>query len=484
MPARVRVRAENGLDRVTVNGVETGPGAMLTASRELEIALVPGWSAPVDGAAASVAVAKDKHLVHVRIEAAPRLSQVPANASVVVLLDTSRSMERRLPSSLAAVRAYLSRFPGASVELLTFDRTASSPFGGPLPVREALSRLYAFAPVTRNGSHLDVALASADARLAARPGPRRILVVTDLMTRDALTPERLAVQSMTSGALVHLATVDEGAASLERDDESDWAKLPRKTGGLLWKASCDAVLGAVDRAVFEEWVRPRRVDRLKVTGAPSDFAVEECLQEGRGLEHLSVADAPVTQVTLEGELWSSPVRWSVKASVEEGRRWAGLVFGTPLYSAFDDKGQMTLALLGRVVSPVTSYLAIEPGVRPSIDGLERAGFGEGAGRCGGALIRGGSVCVGAPGAGGPDRRQAFLDGELARALAACRATSSVTVRATLESTLDEIVEVEDVTLAPARDAKIEGCVREALWAVTLPGEFVDDHASWKLSAAR
>ena len=41
--------------------------------------------------------------------------------------------------------------------------------------------------------------------------------------------------------------------------------------------------------------------------------------------------------------------------------------------------------------------------------------------------------------------------------------------ATLESTLDEVVDVGRVELAPARDAKAEACVREELWKVTLPG---------------
>lgn len=38
---------------------------------------------------------------------------------------------------------------------------------------------------------------------------------------------------------------------------------------------------------------------------------------------------------------------------------------------------LALAFLGRAVSPVTSYLAIEPGVRPSTAGVP--GRGEGVG---------------------------------------------------------------------------------------------------------
>ena len=54
------------------------------------------------------------------------------------------------------------------------------------------------------------------------------------------------------------------------------------------------------------------------------------------------------------------------------------------------------------------------------------------------------------------------------------APSSNAVTATLESTLDEIVDVGGVELSPARDAKNESCVREELWKVTLPSATFTD----------
>jgi hypothetical protein len=283
---------------------------------------------------------------------------------VALLIDTSRSMAGEIDAALAAARAYLTQLPSADVEVLTFDRKVSSPFGGPLPAREALARLSGFQPTLGNGSALDDALARADARLANAP-VRRIVLVTDLRTRSSLTPDRLKPVS----ALLHLATVVHGAPELHRDDGSPWADVARKTGGLLWRARCSQSDPAA-RAVFEEWVRPKRIEKLAVKGMPADFTAPHELVEGAALEHLTVTKAQVAQVAVEGELWSRPVRYLVSPSADEARLWSAMVFGSRLLQSLSDKEQMTLALHGRAVSPVTSYLAIEPGVRPSTDGLE------------------------------------------------------------------------------------------------------------------
>jgi hypothetical protein len=128
---------------------------------------------------------------------------------------------------------------------------------------------------------------------------------------------------------------------------------------------------------------------------------------------------------------------------------------------------MKMALLGGAVSPVTSYLAIEPGVRPSNEGLDWGsigsgggggvgqGFGSGHGRMGGMHIR---VKV---------DKDGWLRSQLSAAMAAC-SPSSTAAMATLESTLDEVVDIGRVELAPTRDAKAEACVREALWKIDLP----------------
>ena len=63
--------------------------------------------------------------------------------------------------------------------------------------------------------------------------------------------------------------------------------------------------------------------------------------------------------------------------------WSALVFGSNVLDELSEPEMMTLAMKGGAVSPVTSYLAIEPGVRPSTEGLDWGtgqGFGSGHGR--------------------------------------------------------------------------------------------------------
>ncbi len=477
LPAKLHVVAEHADDRIEANGVSLAPTTTVSAAGEVAIRLEPRGVAMLEGALASFGFAADRNLVHARIAAAPRLSQAPAGASVVVLLDTSRSMDDTLDAALAATRAYIANFPGASVEIMTFDRKVRSPFGGALPARDALAKL--FTPqATANGSRLDDALAQADAALARSPSAaRRILLVTDLRTRAELDAGKLAARPLASGALLHVATVRPGPASLARDDDSEWAALPRKTGGLLWRATATAPLDASGRAVFEEWVRPKRIEKLVVKGMPSDFTAESELLEGTGIEFLGIAADAVKSVSLEGELWSRPVRWSAQPSADEGKRWSALVFGSSLLGELSEKEQMSLAMHGGAVSPVTSYLAIEPGVRPSTEGLEDDEIGHGAGFGTGEGFGSGTARLGGTRAPRVDR-QKFLDGRFAAALGACSVKSPA--RATLESTLAEIVEVKDVAIQP-RDAKAESCVAEQMWSVDLPRSFEDEHAQWSLS---
>lgn len=481
LPAKLHVVPIHPEDRVEVNGVEVTSSTATSGAHELEVLLTPRNVPPIDGGLASVRYANDKNLVHARVAAAPRLSEVPAQAAIVVLLDTSRSMSSEMPAALGAARSYLSQFPGSTVEVMTFDRKVTSPFGGFLSVGDAVSRLYTLAPKLGNGSQIDDALARADARLTqSSSATRRILVLTDLLTRQSLTPSLFAARALTSGALVHLSTIEDGSPSLERNDESPWSALPRKTGGLLWHAKSEGLSTPAARAVFLEWVRPTRIEKLTIRGMPSDFAAGAELREGTGVDFLGIASHAVPQVRVEGELWSKPVRWSMASSVEEGKRWAALVFGSGLLGSLDEAEQMTLAMHGRAVSPVTSYLAIEPGVRPSTEGLEW-GTGEGGGGFGHGIGLGSVATLGHGGGGPAVDRQAVLTRALASALGSCGVTRG-SASATVESTIAEVVDVNAVTLAPSRDAKIEACITEQLWGVTLPDAFVAPRAEWHLNA--
>lgn len=129
---------------------------------------------------------------------------------------------------------------------------------------------------------------------------------------------------------------------------------------------------------------------------------------------------------------------------------------------------MPLAMMGRVVSPVTSYLAIEPGVRPSTEGLDLIGtFGQGFGSGRGSLA--GSHRVKSPLISNFDKL-AFLRDELRRGLAACGgAGRKATVG--LESTLQELVLVRATIDGEKAGAKLVTCLEEAAWGIELPGAF-------------
>ena len=483
-PAKIRFSPATASDVVEVNGVRVGPESAVTANRELEIVLHPKGAPQVDGALASFGFAADRNLVHARFAAAPKLSEAPARSSVVVLVDTSRSMEGKVATAYAAAAAYiggLAQTPGADVEVMTFARKPHSPFGGPLPASAALAKLYSLSQDTANGSNVDLALERADAKLAASTAPaKRIVLLTDLRTREALTVER--IKPLASGAVLHVATVEHGTPTLTRDNDDVWAPLARKSGGVLWHATIDGAGHKDAASVFEEWIRPKRIDRFALQGMPEgSIDIPTSLDEGAGLVSFGIQTKGVAKVTMSGELWSRPWRMEVAPSAEEAKLWSALVFGSDLEGQLTEKEQMTLAMHGRAVSPVTSYLAIEPGVRPSTEGLEEhegLGFGSGTGT-GLGFGNGHGRFVGRHNQ--PVDRENFLRAALAAAMAKCNVSGETS--ATVETTSMEIVDLREIATGP-RHAKNETCIGEEMWTLKLPAAFDEAHATFRIRATR
>jgi hypothetical protein len=302
-----------------------------------------------------------------------------------------------------------------------------------------------------------------------------MVVLTDLLTRETLTPEHFSALSLKSGAIVHLATVAASATSLARDDESPWAVLPRTTGGVFWHAGADTV-DAAARDTFEEWARPKRLDSLRVRGFPEGFSVPDVLVEGQGLEYLGIAESRPAELVVEGLLWSTPARIAVTSTADEERRWSALVFGSAESDGLSEDEQRVLAMKGRAVSPVTSYLAIEPGVRPSTDGLDRVeGIGEGGGGVGEGVGMGNIGMIGHGYGGASVDPQRFLESELGRAWRACGGIGHAEMK--LESTVDEVVDVARPAVAVPSGHAAE-CLVKAAWALDLPGTFTGLHETW------
>src|SRR5262249_18958979 len=139
-------------------------------------------------------------------------------------------------------------------------------------------------------------------------------------------------------------------------------------------------------------VRPIRIDHFAVSGG--DFQVSSTLEEGASIRSMIARSDPPNRVTLEGMIWAEPFRRTALASERFGKATAAFVFSEDRYSELDPHEQMTVAMKGQVVSPVTSYIAIEPGTRPSRVGLRMegggsgSGYGSGAGGLGGRMAHG------------------------------------------------------------------------------------------------
>jgi hypothetical protein len=189
----------------------------------------------------------------------------------------------------------------------------------------------------------------------------------------------------------------------------------------------------------------------------------------RTVENLGAQHDQVTFAKLEGKLWGKRVEHRLLPAPGEARLWAALVFGSDLLEELTEPEMMVLARRGRAVSPVTSYLAIEPGVRPSTEGLEQRSARAPE------VIAG---CAGLRGQPEPPRldRQKYLEEELGRAWRECgreRRASTVV----LETTVAEVVDVPAISVT-GTDAVLSHCLEEAAWNLDLPPEFDQAWARW------
>ncbi|MBW2525056.1 MAG: VWA domain-containing protein [Deltaproteobacteria bacterium] len=486
LPANVRVHPERNGDRLWLGKRALAHGARLRLGDDGygDLELAPGRPPRLDGALAVVPFAKQRVLTRYRIEAAPELSALPRRARVVVLLDGSRSVRpAQLEASVAAASAYLSHFRDARVEVLTFDRAVHRRYGRFVRPSVARADLETYRPTLHNGSYLDRALAEAGQLLSREPAetPKRIVLLTDGRARSSLTTERLAASARAHPAIVHVGLVAARAPSLGRDDEHDWAAAVRPTGGLVWQAAAspDPADGARMKKVYEELARPLRLHRLRlnVSGAdaPESWA-PGVLDEGESLVSESIRPDALRWVKIEGELWAEPVRQVLVPDAAEGKLWAALVFGSDLLYGLSEPEMMTLAKRGGAVSPVTSYLAIEPGVRPSTEGLDwgtGSGFGSGHGRLG-RSHRASPARVRAGSAFDPE---AFLRDKLGEAWQRCGGGPG-TAEVTLETTLDEVVDVPSIRLDSGPDPVAARCLEEGVWALDLPADFEAAQHRW------
>ncbi|PRQ03662.1 hypothetical protein ENSA5_13550 [Enhygromyxa salina] len=488
LAAELVIDPAQALDQLFVDGEVVANGHALTLDHPVEVALAPRDPDPFTLELASIPTG-ERHLAHWQLALAPKISTVPTRARVVVMIDVSRSIdEDQLAAQRQAALAYLEHFAdpalGAEVAVLSFDREVRSLGAGFVSAKQAIELLTNASLQRRNGSELGLALARADELLRAGPrrGARRILMLTDLETASRIKPEDLRATAEHSEAILHLARVTEAAEPwLERDDQHPWSQLAAATEGVLWSGTAPEAWSDDERrqaglAVFEELARPTRVDKLaiRVDGLELDdpdlwVYYDTSLAEGQGIEDLQLSSAAGRELSVDGVTWNAPIHHSAKPSAEAGDRWSALVFGSGLVWELSEPEMMTLAMRGGAVSPVTSYLAIEPGVRPSTEGLEAwesGGIGLGLG---GGGARGFSVS----GCGGPAAfdKQAWLEAELREGWARCGGAGR-RAQLQLETHSQELLEVA-LSQAPADDEGLRACMTQIAWSVELPGGFAE-----------
>jgi hypothetical protein len=414
------------------------------------------------------------------IDAAPRLSAVPKRAQVVFVLDTSYSAGPDLvDAQLAILRAYLTHVPDAELEVIAVRRTAKRVFGRFVTAAEAPRLLDAAARAGAlalgNGSALDDGARLAASLLAGRAGPQRVVLATDELLRSSLSEAATlaTLASLAPSAVVHVIVPSGGPAgalpSLARDDDASLAILATGHHGILARLSNVPAAIPELAPVVLELVRPTRIEGLAITGT-SPLSVGDVLREGEGVRlfepNLPAAEAP-SALSLTGKLWSDPVRLDLASTAPFSAATAAFVFGADLHDQLTDAELRTVALAGRAVSPVTSYLAIEPGVRPSKIGLDEPG---GGGSGWGTIGYGRYGTIGCGVGGGYLRTEELASLIPTEACARKHAPEGPwSVKLSIETTKDEIV---DVDVLDGLDP-LAACLVEAAWSVRLPSSF--DH---------
>jgi subtilisin-like proprotein convertase family protein len=425
------------------------------------------------------AVASAKHaFARLEIDMAPQLVPTPKRAQIVFVVDTSYTQRTEgVAAQLDIIRAYLAHLPDAEVEIVTYRRKAERVFGRFVPVGE-LGDALAVAKfrgklALGNGSALDEGAQVAAKALADRKGPRRVVLATDELVRTSLDQATAlaAFTTLSPDTVVHVVVPSldgDDDVVMTRRDNAPLAPLATRHHGIYvaLEGLATTSLKQLTPAVLE-LVRPTRIENVTVPG----FTLEsDVLVEGRGVRLMhDMAKAPDT-VRITGMIWSDPFVRDVRVSNPFSIQTAAFVFGADEHQALTPAEQMKLAMMGRAVSPVTSYIAAEPGVRPSTIGLEWGTIGTGGF---------GSVGHGMGGGGGathpvmPDLASLV---DTAACVAQVKPAGHWSVGFEVETTLDEIVDVTARATSP-----MARCLVEAVWSTRLDDRFHLTHNTFSFA---
>jgi hypothetical protein len=264
--------------------------------------------------------------------------------------------------------------------------------------------------------------------------------------------------------IVHLVKPKRGdVAWMERDDAEPWSRLATQHGGIfarLYGANGEGQPLKGLSGVVLGLVRPLQIDAVVWEGAASVKALGlvRSVREGQGVRLMMWTKQAPQQLVMRGKLWSKPVQRVIRVSEADSRRAAAYVFSHDMYDMLSEAEQLKVAFYGRAVSPVTSYLAIEPGVRPSTAGMDREGRSPGSD---GWSISGDGI----GGFGGmyENSKAAF---QKAWRLCSKQHPKVGPVELTVHTTLREIVDV-----LPMGSDALTMCVAEQVWEARLDEQY-------------
>jgi subtilisin-like proprotein convertase family protein len=439
------------------------------------------------------AASATKHFTRLELELAAQLAPHPKGLSAVFVVDGSRSLPEKhgLAAQLQLARAFAAHVPDAKLEIVIYRRRARRLFGRFIEATTLTQQLAAAAKrgalKLSNGSALDAGLKLGRELLAKRKAPRTLIASGDalLTPRWVNTRAQKALRGLPRGSTMHIAVLDGRSAGAvlrgRRDDGHALAPLAARHGGVLLEIdglpNSDKQNERLLKQLALHLVRPTRIDQLRITPDLRRVAQSQTLHEGSGLRITrTVSKTPPSHFTIRGKLWARTIRRRLPTDRGFSRTTAAFVFSHDEHGGLKRAEMLKLAFFGRVVSPVTSYLAIEPGVRPSTAGLDRVGRGGGGGS-GAGYGRGSGRLRGR-------HPYAYLATYVDPLFARCHKAHPVSVdwrsSLRLDLTRAEIVDIH----TNARANALERCFVEALWRLELPrGSFYQLRKAYVLRLA-
>ncbi|QED28367.1 hypothetical protein FRD01_14225 [Microvenator marinus] len=394
------------------------------------------------------------HAYH-QVAVPKRLSDSPVAPKVVFLVDASYSVGARgIQTQIEWILSIASHMPDGLFKLVEVGREIYDVTQTYYSLPELQELLATWTADLTNGSNLDLGLEYA--RFALKDeSPAYIFAFTDDYLKRAINTEKLPVKSEITTQILLIGE------SWGRQDEHRLAQVSKATGGIL--VGMGSVADAETYA--EHLVRPIMLEDVNIEDIPMETNI---LMEGESHRFFGRLDTPVTGI-LSAKLWHDEVKLSPRRHVDLDRATAGWMFSHDEYHHLSEKEQIRLAFAAGVVSPHTSYLAIEPGVRPSKQGIDR---GMGMGGFGASGVGYGSSGL-AIGRSSTHERPDFFSKIVGSCAAAFPGENG---KIEVHTTIHEIVDV----IVQSPENQYTQCVSEDVWATRLPTSAVETYAVYRL----